>query len=293
MNTLSSEFKKKLAKFLYGTFMMLFMTILTIFALFASDIRVAWLSLRIDFSFDVVETVLFVIFALEIILLCYAKDDYMWSFFFWLDIVATLSLIEDIGFIFDNILLIAVSSSSSFSGSETNSTITNSVKNSASAKKAVSKVSAASRATRVLRIIRIIRLIRIVKLYKSALMARANMEKKKKEKERYVAYQAMMEASSSDSSRSVTSKTMEVGTIMEGNAQTDVQGENIMSANQDGGVPGILMRLRDNSVHGSPDPLIKMKNLQSQEVSPRKSIHSKTHQCKYIFKNMFSKFGNI
>lgn len=45
-----------------------------------------------------------VLFAIEIILNSIVIDDYKYSFFFWLDIIATLSLIPDIDWIADPIL---------------------------------------------------------------------------------------------------------------------------------------------------------------------------------------------
>ena len=37
-----------------------------------------------------------VVFTVEIALTCYGKPDYLNSFYFWLDIVATVSIITDI-----------------------------------------------------------------------------------------------------------------------------------------------------------------------------------------------------
>ena len=180
---------KKIETFVDSTAVMITMTCFTVFALFASDIQAAWLPSSVDFSFDVIQVLLFFFFTLEIVLASIAKKDYLWSFFFWLDVVATLSLLQDISFIFD--ILLTGSSSldpptlfnnmDEIKGSGSGSTT---ARNSQQASSSLQKVSSASRATRVLRIIRIIRLIRIVKLYKSAVQAREKLEKKKKEKER-------------------------------------------------------------------------------------------------------------
>lgn len=69
----------------------------------------------------------------------------MFSFFFYLDFVSTLSMIPDCGWIWDLIV----------GDSSTGSSATD-----------LAKTSRASKVTRVIRIIRLIRLIRIVKLYK-------------------------------------------------------------------------------------------------------------------------------
>jgi hypothetical protein len=101
-----SKYKIWLAKVIDSPYTMAFMTMLTIFALFASDIQIAWLTPIVDDPFDIVQTCLFCIFSLEIILTCLCKEEYLCSFFFWLDIIATLSLLQDISFIFDPILAI-------------------------------------------------------------------------------------------------------------------------------------------------------------------------------------------
>ena len=70
------------------------------------------------------------------------------SFFFWLDTVATLSMIADIGWIFDN-----------------------DTENSAENAGQLAKTTRAARVTKVVRLVRLIRLIRIVRLYKQAKIA--------------------------------------------------------------------------------------------------------------------------
>jgi hypothetical protein len=88
-----------------------------------------------------------IFFTLEVILASYAKPDYIYSFFFWLDIVSILSMIPDVGWFWDVIIGTNSSSKSAFE---------------------LAKTSKSGRVTRVIRIIRLIRLIRIVKLYKQS-----------------------------------------------------------------------------------------------------------------------------
>lgn len=45
-----------------------------------------------------------IFFTLEVILASIAKKDYFIGFYFWLDIIATLSLIPDIGWFWDPII---------------------------------------------------------------------------------------------------------------------------------------------------------------------------------------------
>jgi hypothetical protein len=81
-----------------------FMTFLTIIALFSNDLQSAWLDSDIDFSFDIMQSCLLFFFSIEIIMTCLAKRGYIGSFFFWLDLISTISLIQDITFIFNNII---------------------------------------------------------------------------------------------------------------------------------------------------------------------------------------------
>jgi hypothetical protein len=120
--------------------------------LFQDDLRVIVGTKSIDPYFYYVTFVCFGIFLIEIGISSYAKPDYLNSFFFYLDLVSTVTLLLDIGWISDQI----------FGQSST----------SAKAAKLGTK------ATRLIRIIRLIRLIRIVKLYKAAQMHR---EKKHQE----------------------------------------------------------------------------------------------------------------
>ncbi len=83
----------------------------TVFALYASDIYEATGPPPIEsdrtlyaFSFAV-----FLIFALEFIVLCVCKDGFLLSFFFFLDFLALISLIPDALLLFD---IVVISSSS-------------------------------------------------------------------------------------------------------------------------------------------------------------------------------------
>ena len=160
--------KKKITKFLDSTPVLIVMSIFTIYCLFMSDIQAACIRIEFDFTSNVIQCILLAIFAIEWVLNIIAKKDYIWSFFFWLDLISTISLIQDIDWIMNPLL--------GYSSNRANAN-----RSSVQAAKAVSKVSSASRATRVLRVIRIVRLIRMVKLYKSIYIAKQNQENKEKE----------------------------------------------------------------------------------------------------------------
>lgn len=96
-------------------------------------------------------------FAIEVILSCIGYEDpkYLGSFFFYLDVVSTASLLADIEPIID---AITGPGDEDDAGSGNVGTIA----------RASRGAKLGSKAGRLTRVIRIIRLIRIVKLYKSA-----------------------------------------------------------------------------------------------------------------------------
>lgn len=143
------KMKKKIEHFLDSTGFVLFMTLITIYALFFDDLRILFFPKSYDDIFFGITLVGMICFAVEIILASFAKDDYLMSFFFYLDVVSTLSMIPDCGWIWN-----AIIDSGSGDGADADNA-TN-----------LAKTSRASKVTRVIRIIRLIRLIRIVKLYK-------------------------------------------------------------------------------------------------------------------------------
>lgn len=75
------------------------MTCVTLFALFGDDIRLWSLASPVDSYYYSLLIVCFFLFAIEILINSCVVDDFKYSFFFWLDIVATLSLIIDIAWI--------------------------------------------------------------------------------------------------------------------------------------------------------------------------------------------------
>ncbi|EAS07728.2 adenylate/guanylate cyclase domain protein (macronuclear) [Tetrahymena thermophila SB210] len=124
------------------------MTIVTIYALFGDDIRVLSTDKQGDEAFWIMNCICLALFTVEIIINCIAKKGYFNSFFFYLDIISTVSLILDIGWISDAMF-------NQGGGSQ----------NAAQ----VAKAGRASRVgTRAGRVVRIVRLIRLVKLYKLA-----------------------------------------------------------------------------------------------------------------------------
>ena len=73
------------------------MTVITIYALFGDDIRVLATDKDGDPVFWILNIISMIAFTAEIIAASLVKTDYFNGFFFWLDVVSTLSLLLDIG----------------------------------------------------------------------------------------------------------------------------------------------------------------------------------------------------
>lgn len=110
---------------------MLFMTLITIWALYDDDLRLAVTSKSADKTFEIIISICFFIFLIEIFLQIFYKDGYLnipkWSpikgeyqldtwtrriqigsFFFWLDWISTLSLLFEVFLIFNSSLYIII-----------------------------------------------------------------------------------------------------------------------------------------------------------------------------------------
>ncbi|OMJ76643.1 hypothetical protein SteCoe_23946 [Stentor coeruleus] len=155
----TQEFKlpgisSKAIRILDSNILLVFMLIVTFYALFSDDIRVSQFSKADDDGFFALSCCALSFFSIEMIMSFIFKPDYRWSFYFWLDLIATLSIIPDIDWAWNPIVGIGSSSSSSSN--------VNQIQNAGKSSRA------GARAARVIRIVRLVRLMRIAKLYKHA-----------------------------------------------------------------------------------------------------------------------------
>lgn len=151
------------------------MTIVTLYALLGDDLRLIYAPKSADPVFTNLTIVSLVLFSLELILSCFGYEDYFNSFFFWLDLVSTTSLITDIEPIMNAISGIDTSNDDNLDDIETQGADANPV----ALARASRGAKLGSKAGRLTRVIRIIRLIRIVKLYKSANKAVTKQQERK------------------------------------------------------------------------------------------------------------------
>lgn len=136
-----------------------FMMIVTLFVLFGDDLRLLSFPPSADTAFAVLNNICFFLFLVELILNCWAKSEftrtksiwrpkvkgYMFSFFFWLDLLAVVSMIPDILWLSSLLGLGALPGAGSVG----------------------TKVGKAGRiGAKTSRVVRMVRLVRLVKLYK-------------------------------------------------------------------------------------------------------------------------------
>lgn len=124
--------------------------VMTVFALFMFDINAALLPPSADNPVFVVMTVAFSFFIIELVMTMLAVRKFYSDLFFWLDVVATLSIIPDVPWLMDGFLTMI--------GQDTGGEGSDSIR----AGGRVARVGA--RAARVVRVMRLLRLLRIFKL---------------------------------------------------------------------------------------------------------------------------------
>jgi len=88
--------RQKIREFSEGKFVTALMAAVTIFALFGDDIRLWFTTKRADVFIDAALIFSLVAFTIEILVNSCVVDDFKYSFFFWLDIIATVSICVDV-----------------------------------------------------------------------------------------------------------------------------------------------------------------------------------------------------
>ena len=77
------------------------MTTLTVYALFGDDLRILAFPKKSDPIFFALSVMCLVFFSAELLMAYLSKKEYRLSFYFWLDFIAMVSLIPDIGWIWN------------------------------------------------------------------------------------------------------------------------------------------------------------------------------------------------
>ena len=117
--TYQEKLQKQCLSVIENVYFLIFMTILTLWSLFSTDVKYIATGKSADAGFDAVMIFIFLVFMIELLVSCFCKPDYflwptwerkpgetlfeLWyhrltigSFYFWLDLLASLSLLFDI-----------------------------------------------------------------------------------------------------------------------------------------------------------------------------------------------------
>jgi hypothetical protein len=160
-----SPIRQRAREFVEGRYITIIMSITTVFALFGDDFRLWFTTKDADPFFYAGLCLSFVLFILEIFINSCVVNDFKFSFFWWLDIIATLSLIPDIGWLVEIVQTVMATTVSS----ESADVIPGQGYTSSGSNKVV----------KVVKSLRLIRLIRIIKLYKYAVKTNTEAEEAK------------------------------------------------------------------------------------------------------------------
>lgn len=77
------------------------MTAVVIYSLFGDDFKMAFFIKTYDDSFDRMNLMALLIFTFEIILVSLVSPGYFFGFYFWLDVVSTLSMFAEISYLWN------------------------------------------------------------------------------------------------------------------------------------------------------------------------------------------------
>jgi len=153
----------RVREFVEGKWITTIMTLTTLFALFGDDFRLWFFQKWVDPYFYGLLCAAFVVFGLEVLLNSCVLDDFKYSFFFWLDLVATLSLIVDIEWLTE-LIYRALGQDSPLEAVDVHP--------------GEIAISAGNKAQfqKIIKSLRLIRLIRIIKLYKYLVKSNSEAE---------------------------------------------------------------------------------------------------------------------
>ncbi len=156
---MAEERRKRTAEILDSNAVQLVMLFCTGYALVADDLSL-WVGDKAnDDALSVVTFIVLIFFSIELVVSIYCVPEYMY-FFFWLDFIAAISLIPEVGF------LVGIDGIAETSSSNLNRDEETQVEDQGTITRAGRAAKAGARAGRLARVLRLIRLVRIVKLIK-------------------------------------------------------------------------------------------------------------------------------
>lgn len=91
--------QKNIFKFVECIPFQCFLIFLTIFSVFNNEIRLAFLSYKVDHTFHFLNDMVFGIFVTEFLIIIFCKKNYLFTFYFWMEVTAIFSLFPETSFI--------------------------------------------------------------------------------------------------------------------------------------------------------------------------------------------------
>jgi class 3 adenylate cyclase len=162
-----------------GIFVSALMTVITIVLLWGDDFKDLYFSKDSDFLMDYLNVAALVACLIEFFGNAICKDGYKWGFFFWLDMIAALTIVPDVRlakYVISVLLQMAA------------------VEDRATQAQGAGDTERTARSGRLARLVRLVRLIRIVKLYSMVLKAKDSSEEEQRKAQARAAQNAKQAA---------------------------------------------------------------------------------------------------
>ena len=137
--------KNKVEKLLENYYWVGMMSVVTLYALFADDFKILLLPKSADITMDVLTLIAMTLYLVELVLAVICIEGYLFSFYFWVDLLSLISMIPDVSIFMEGI-------EGGIGGADSGSDLV--------------KTGRASKVIKIIRIIRLVRLLRVMKLYK-------------------------------------------------------------------------------------------------------------------------------
>lgn len=87
---------KQTGLFVNNAYIQIIMFLVTVYALVGDDVKLLGFTRAADDAFMWLNVMAIILFIIELICSSIGIDDYFGSFFFWLDLISTLSIVTDI-----------------------------------------------------------------------------------------------------------------------------------------------------------------------------------------------------
>lgn len=147
-------------------------TVLTVYALIGDDMRLIFTTKKEDEVFNYITITTMVVFGVEVIINTLGKQGYLFGFFFFLDVLSTVTLVLDLTYVSDTLFGDSISAAQQLTdfdgaGPVVQGPVDQGSSQSADAARAARMSRVGTKAGRVVRLLRLVRLIRLIKFYQN------------------------------------------------------------------------------------------------------------------------------